>query len=90
MTDVRTNIIFPALIIIAGFGALFYLSNFLERNRPMLPDDYGDSDLYMNGSSLKGFALGMEGLIADWYFMAKVRTLVENANTLGFIEKTIE
>lgn len=67
------NILFPALIIISGFVAIFSLTNFIERNRPALPEDYGDSDLYLNGSNLKGFAFGTEGLLADWYYMRSLQ-----------------
>ena len=51
---------------------MFWLSGFIERQRPQLSDDYGDADLTMNGSQLKGWALGAEGLMADWYFMRSV------------------
>lgn len=61
--------IFPAAVIVAGFASVFILSSIVERSRPPLPLDFADSDLNMNGSRLKGFAFGMEGLIADWYFM---------------------
>ena len=57
------------MIIIAGFAAVIVLSGFIQRSRAPLPDDYADSDLNMNGSRLKGFAFGTEGLIADWYYM---------------------
>ena len=63
-----SRIVLPAAIVIAGFAAIFFLSSFIEHRRPALPDEYVDSDLNLNGSSLKGYAFGMEGLIADWYF----------------------
>ena len=63
------KIVLPAVIIIAGFAAEIALSGPLQRSRPQLPEDYGDTDLSMNGSRLKGYALGTEGLLADWYFM---------------------
>ena len=66
-------IVLPAVILIAGFAAVVWLSSFIERNRPPLPEGYSDSDLSMNGSRLKGFALGTEGLIADWYFMRSLQ-----------------
>lgn len=67
------KIVLPAVILIAGFAAVIWLSAFLERNRPPLPEGYSDTDLSMNGSRLKGFALGTEGLIADWYFMRSLQ-----------------
>lgn len=56
-------------LIAAGFGAVIALTGPLERIKPTLPETYSDSDLSMNGSRLKGFAFGMEGLLADWYWM---------------------
>ncbi|MBX7056077.1 MAG: glycoside hydrolase family 15 protein [Pyrinomonadaceae bacterium] len=65
--------ILPLAIIIAGFGGVIGLSGYLDRIRPALPADYDDSDLTMNGSRLKGFALGFEGLMADWYWMRSLQ-----------------
>ncbi|CAN5375024.1 hypothetical protein BH10ACI2_BH10ACI2_01010 [soil metagenome] len=62
-----------AVLILTGFAALAGLSGFIERRRPSLPEGYVDSDLSVNGSRLKGFALGTEGLIADWYFMRSLQ-----------------
>lgn len=68
-----SKVVLPAVIIIAGFGVVFSLSGFLERSRPPLPVGLTDADLTMNGSSLKGFTFGMDGLIADWYFMRSLQ-----------------
>ena len=67
------QILLATSIIIGGFVGVFALSNFLEGNRPQLPVDYEDTDLSMNGSKLKGFALGFEGLLADWYWMRSLQ-----------------
>jgi len=67
------NYLLSVVIIAAGFAAVFYLSAFIEQARPALPEDYADSDLTMNGSRLKGFAFGMDGLIADWYYMRAIQ-----------------
>jgi tetratricopeptide (TPR) repeat protein len=67
------SFILPAAIIIAGFAAVFALSDMVESQRPRLAEGYEDSDLSMNGSRLKGFALGTEGLIADWYYMRSLQ-----------------
>ncbi len=71
--SILSKIVVPALLIIAGFASVIWLSGFIERNRPPLPEGYGDTDLSMNGSQLKGFALGTEGLIADWYFIRSLQ-----------------
>lgn len=67
------RIVLPLVLIAAGFAAVIALSGYLERVRPPLPADYDDSDLTMNGSRLKGFALGFEGLMADWYWMRSLQ-----------------
>ena len=67
------SVILPAVIIIAGFPAVFALSGFVNNSRPQLPQDYGDSDLMIHSSSLKGYAFGTEGLIADYYFMRSLQ-----------------
>src|SRR5688572_7272954 len=60
-------------LVAAGFALVFVLSNFLEKNRPALPQGFEDSDLAVQGGRLKGFALGFEGLIADWYWMQSLQ-----------------
>ncbi|MGQ0541173.1 MAG: tetratricopeptide repeat protein [Blastocatellia bacterium] len=69
------KLILPALCICAGFVLLLFISNFLEGNRIELPDDYEDSDLALQGKRLKGYALGAEGLLADWYWMQSLQYL---------------
>lgn len=65
--------ILPWVVIAAGFAAVFLLSGHLTRIRPPMPDDFADSDLNMNGSRLRGFVFGTEGLLADWYFMRSLQ-----------------
>ncbi|MDQ3040956.1 MAG: hypothetical protein M3R11_01080 [Acidobacteriota bacterium] len=60
-------------VIICGFAVVFGLSNFLEKNRPALPADIEDADLALQGAKLKGYALGFEGLLADWYWMKSLQ-----------------
>ena len=52
---------------------MFALSRFLENSRPPLPENYADEDLTLQGAKLKGFALGFEGLLADWYWMKSLQ-----------------
>ena len=60
-------------ILIIGFGLIFVLSDHLERVRPELPDGYLDEDLSLKGEKLRGYSLGFEGLIADWYWMRSLQ-----------------
>lgn len=89
-----TTITIIALAI--GFGVVFALSTFLEHNRPPLPDGFEDADIAVQGKRLKGFVLGADGLMADWYWMQSLQYLgdkiqkskldfinVENLNSLN-------
>lgn len=64
---------FALAVIVCGFAAVFGLSRFVEANRPALPENYEDEDLALQGARLKGYALGFEGLIADWYWMKSLQ-----------------
>ncbi|CAN5547626.1 hypothetical protein BH10ACI1_BH10ACI1_26280 [soil metagenome] len=62
-------------VIIGGFAAIFVLSNHLEQIKPELPKGYADQDLALQGSKLKGFSFGAEGLLADWYWIQSLQYL---------------
>lgn len=59
--------------VLIGFALVFVLSNFVKENRPTMPENYVDEDLALQGKRLKGFSLGFEGLIADWYWMQSLQ-----------------
>ncbi len=65
--------VLPAIIIVVGFAAITFITGPLEQSRPHLSEGYGDTDLTLNGSRLKGFAFGMEGLLADWYWIRSLQ-----------------
>src|SRR5688572_18119906 len=79
--------IFPVAIVMAGFALVIAISASLEKVRPELPPDYADSDLALQGKKLKGYALGAEGLIADWYWMLSLQYL--GGKIMGSDEETI-
>lgn len=56
-------------VIIGGLMISIPLSNFAEKSRPALPADYIDSDLQVQGARMRGLVFGMDGLVADWYFI---------------------
>ncbi len=62
-----------ATIVIAGLAFAGYLGAAIENARPRLPEGYSDSDLTVHGARIKGFSLGLEGLIADWYYMRSLQ-----------------
>lgn len=67
------QLIVSGAVIVLGFASIFGLGNFLENNRVPLPEGFDDGDLLINGSRMKGYALGMEGLIADWYWVRSLQ-----------------
>ncbi len=64
---------FAFAVIVFGFVGVFFLSVYLQNTVPVLPEEYEDEDLALKGSQMKGFALGTEGLIADWYWMKSLQ-----------------
>lgn len=83
--SVKTYI--AAAVIVFGFTAVFGLSDFLEKNRPALPENYIDEDLSLQGEKLKGYSFGFEGLIADWYWMRSLQYIGEKV--LNSREETV-
>lgn len=69
MTTGAKELAASVLLICAAFGGVFFVSRYVEKNRISLPASYDDDDLEFQGKRLKGYALGSEGLIADWYWM---------------------
>ncbi len=69
----NTQTFFASAVIVCGFVAVFFLSVFLQNTVPVLPEEYEDEDLALKGSQMKGYALGAEGLIADWYWMKSLQ-----------------
>ena len=65
----KKDLLITILILTLGFGSVVGLSSYLERNRVHLPEAYEDDDLALQAKRLKGYSLGAEGLISDWYWM---------------------
>jgi len=73
MTSSVRNIAISLAVIGAGFASIVLVSPSIEAAKPKLPETFTDSDLSMNGSRLKGYAVGMEGLFADWYWVRSLQ-----------------
>lgn len=71
---------FAFAVIAFGFAAVYGLSNYLEKNIQPPPANFADEDLALQGAKLKGFALGAEGLIADWYWMKSLQYVGDKIN----------
>ena len=65
--------IFSVFVLAFGFTAVFFISGHVEKNRLALPVGFEDEDIIIQGANLKGYALGFEGLIADWYWMKSLQ-----------------
>jgi tetratricopeptide (TPR) repeat protein len=75
------NLILGAVAVTA-FGSTIALSEYIRQYRVSVPESYADEDLDLQGKKLKGFALGFEGLIADWYWMRSLQYIgdkIENS-----------
>jgi tetratricopeptide (TPR) repeat protein len=88
--SVLKKIILPATIMVVGFAAVTYLSGVIAAARPPLPEGYEDTDLTFSGSHAKGFALGMEGLMADVYFMRALQYIGDKLVKTGIETLNIE
>jgi tetratricopeptide (TPR) repeat protein len=86
----RSQAIISTLVIIAGFASVYLLSNFLERRRISMPESYSDTDLGLQGKRLKGYALGAEGLLADWYWMRSLQYIGGKIERQGLENLNIE
>jgi tetratricopeptide (TPR) repeat protein len=53
-------------------GSAFVSARAVE-SRPQLPTDFADQDMEFQGRKLRGWALGTEGLLADWYWMRSLQ-----------------
>ena len=63
----------PLLSVAVLLPLIGVLSDAANANRTALAETYNDSDLEFQGRKLKGFALGAEGLIADWYWIRSLQ-----------------
>jgi hypothetical protein len=61
------------LVVAVLLPATGFLSDAANANRVTLAETYDDSDLVFQGKRLKGFALGAEGLLADWYWIRSLQ-----------------
>ncbi len=77
-------------VILVGFAFTFGLSGFIERNRPPLPAGYEDENSGFEGANVKGYTLGFDGLIADWYWMKSLQYVGEKLESSKDEEINIE
>lgn len=80
------NILLPLIIIACGFAATTALDKHLKTVIPELPADYIDADPTFDVAKMRGFTLGLDGLIADWYWMRSLQYIGGKISTKeGFI-----
>lgn len=73
MKNSSAKLIISVVFVVIGFGLVYLLSNFINNNRPPLPENFEDQDLLLQGSKIKGYTLGFNGLMADWYWMQSLQ-----------------
>ena len=83
MVSTPRHTVIAVAIIILGFAGIFGLTRYVEATRPPLPTGYEDADMAVQGSRLKDFALGGEGLLADWYWMKSLQYIGGKISTVG-------
>lgn len=79
---------FLIFLVVVALPLVTFLSDAGGADRVTLSENYSDSDLELQGKKLKGFALGAEGLLADWYWIRSlqyigdklVKTDISNVN----------
>ena len=82
ISNARKSVV-SVLIIIVGLASAFFLTRYIEHKRPPLPHGYEDEDLTVEGSRLKGFVFGAEGLVADWYWMNSLQYIGNKITAVG-------
>lgn len=75
MTRGATQSFLTAAAIAAGLAAAFAIGGFISGIKPGLPEGYEDEDLLVSAERMRGFTMGLEGLIADWYWMRSLQYL---------------
>jgi len=65
----------PLAIMTVALPMIVLISDQATADRITLSESYDDADLELNGEKLKGFALGTEGLLADWYWIRSLQYL---------------
>lgn len=73
MTGLLRQFWLPIALIIIALPIVVMLSDSAASSRVALAESYEDADLELQGRKLKGFALGAEGLLADWYWIRSLQ-----------------
>ena len=69
----KKNAVISVLFVAVGFVGVYLVSSYVEANRINLPEAYEDEDLTLQGKRLRGYVLGADGLVADWYWMRSLQ-----------------
>ena len=63
------------LVLVVGFGGIFWLSKKLEIVKPKADETRADDDLYFSAAELAAAGHDFRGLIADWYWINSLQYL---------------
>lgn len=73
MSDKLRDTSLSAGLIVIGLFLLYVIGPYLTNAKPAHPEGVDDEDLAVAASRIKGFTLGFDGLIADWYWMRSLQ-----------------
>lgn len=90
MKDRAAHKILPAILIAAGLALAATLNWYISGRYAADSARFADQDLAVQGKRLRGFALGTEGLLADWYWMASLQYLGDKIVSTNSGELNIE
>ncbi|MBK9162496.1 MAG: hypothetical protein IPM21_01020 [Acidobacteria bacterium] len=69
----RSSAFAIAFTVLLCLVASAFVSARAVESRPQLSAEYADADLEFQGKKLRGWTLGSEGLLADWYWMRSLQ-----------------
>lgn len=61
------------IILIAGFGGIYFIGSNLEKIKPQKDENFSDEDLYLSARNLSLIGSDFRGLLADWYWIQSLQ-----------------
>lgn len=69
----KIQLVAAFVVAVAGFTIAAFIGGLTSEAKPVLPEDIRESDLSFQGRRLRGYVLGGEGLLADWYWIQSLQ-----------------
>lgn len=71
----KKKLLLKLALLLALFFCVGFLNAYIEKFYPPLPQNYEESFTILDGEKLRLFCFGMEGLVADYYWMQTLQYL---------------